>query len=141
MPKNAAQVSSTSRYPLLRLAPHLQWLTLRKGGDVTDKLRQLLAAVSGWLPLESACDAVPELVFQCEHLVRFWIETRKDRSGVGKAGERRAVGQFARPYPTINMARLTVLAIATESFMNIERFTGLDSLFQMGLSGGGVLNA
>ncbi|GBL45583.1 hypothetical protein SFMTTN_1393 [Sulfuriferula multivorans] len=39
------------------------------------------------------------------------------------------------------MAGLTGLAIATESFMDIERFTVLDSLFQMGLSGGGVLNA
>ena len=141
MPKNAAQVSSTSRYPLLRLSTHIQWLTLCKGRDITDKLRQLLAAVSGRLPLESACDAVPELVFQCDHLVCLWIETRKDRSGVGKAGERRAVGQFARPNTTIIMARLTGLAIATESFMDIERFTGLDSLFQMGLSGGGVLNA
>src|SRR5450759_4690531 len=126
---------------LLRLPTDIQRLALRKGRDITDKLHQLLAAVSGRLPLECTCAAVPDLVLQCDHLVRLCLEPRKYRRGVRKARDCSAIGQFAQPYPTINMARLTVLAIATESFVNKERLPTLDSLFQLWLSGGNLLNA
>lgn len=127
--------------PLLRLAIHIQRLALRERRKITDKLRQLLAAVSGRLPLKGACDAVPDLIVQCDYFVRPRIETRKDRRGVGKARDCSAIGQFARRYPTINMARLTSHAVAAESFMSKELLPALDGFFQVWLSGGSLRNA
>ena len=126
---------------LLRLPTHIERLALRKGREVTDKLRQLLAAVSRRFSLKSACYAVPELVFQCDHLVRLWIEARIDRRCVRKARNCSTIGQCSESHPTINVARLTGLAIATEGFMNKESFPILDGLFQLRLIGGSLRSA